>query len=717
MKKLKALLFLGLAGITTIAGAADIGLYTAYNSPNAAEDSTDGTNLYDLWTVDGAGGADRSLLKASQDGDTDLWAIWDLDGEGETYATCEFPGGPLEVGQTVSLDWCHRVNIDDAIGIRYLNNSNIEAEFTFIGGYLYFSYYDTGSGVYTETKKRYDNYDIFRVSFTLTGANSYMMSATEGSMTDIGRNDIEDGNADVGDIVDQWTGTFTGASIDAIEVYTAGGNESDIWFDNLNINKGWLKTPSNEEPMTAAIDVPVTDLELSWTIARQYNNGSFSTDPNLVSYNVYVVEDDPNFLNVTPYTVDSWDNTTLKAAVTPAELNKNKTCYWRVDTVNNDNTIVEGPVWYFGTELTKAFITSNPQRQVVDGGTVATFTVTADSDTPATYQWYKYVDGENDIALTDGGDISGSTTDTLTIANSDVDDEGFYYCAINNDSNIIVNSTSAQMGIKRMMAYWTFEDNSIDSVIAGSPATIAAGTPTFVAEGIEGSAIEFTENEDLLYADPFATEYFDVCDYGLTVACWVKSVNTKTWVPLIARNGENSGWQLRKHGYTANRPCFTTRGTGNEDGTSGDRNIYDGEWHYVVGTFDGSMKKLYIDGTLSTKYSADTGELVHTGDSVATPIRKSLSPIAIGGRVSGEGEEIVIETNNNCAGVYDNVAIYNYALDAEAIAQIYADTTGQSVCDAEQAYDLDGDCKVDISDLGKMASEWLSSTVIEPSVE
>jgi hypothetical protein len=43
--------------------------------------------------------------------------------------------------------------------------------------------------------------------------------------------------------------------------------------------------------------------------------------------------------------------------------------------------------------------------------------------------------------------------------------------------------------------------------------------------------------------------------------------------------------------------------------------------------------------------------------------------------------------------ILDEVEIYNYALDAAAIAQNYANRTGTSVCPVPQDYELDGDAE------------------------
>ncbi len=243
--KRKMLLLVMVCMMVSVVNAALVTSYTASDSPGSSPDGNGNTT--DVWTVTGFDGANRSYLQGAQDGTADMWGIWDRTAEvdggfSETQATHTFAGGALTVGQSVSIDYAHNTNIDsgESIGIRLLDGANSEVEYVFIGGDLNYSKYDTGTGAYELTGKLYDNYDIFQVVFTLTGSNSYSMTVSEGSISDAayapsGWKSSDDNNPDVGGVIASWTGTFTGSSITGIQVYTAGGDSSDQWFDNLAV--------------------------------------------------------------------------------------------------------------------------------------------------------------------------------------------------------------------------------------------------------------------------------------------------------------------------------------------------------------------------------------------------------------------------------------------------------------------------------------------------
>src|SRR5262249_7222329 len=79
------------------------------------------------------------------------------------------------------------------------------------------------------------------------------------------------------------------------------------------------------------------------------------------------------------------------------------------------------------TVLTPPVITAQPASTTNNAGTTATFTVAANGGA-LSYRWIK--DATN--ILTDGGDITGSTTATLSISNVLESDEGSYTVVITN---------------------------------------------------------------------------------------------------------------------------------------------------------------------------------------------------------------------------------------------------------------------------------------------
>jgi hypothetical protein len=83
--------------------------------------------------------------------------------------------------------------------------------------------------------------------------------------------------------------------------------------------------------------------------------------------------------------------------------------------------------WEFRSGVEPPTITQQPAaRNVCPGGT-ATFTVAATGSGTLTYQWQR-----NGVNLSNGGNISGALTPTLTVANVSVGDAADYRCAVSN---------------------------------------------------------------------------------------------------------------------------------------------------------------------------------------------------------------------------------------------------------------------------------------------
>ena len=449
-------------------------------------------------------------------------------------------------------------------------------------------------------------------------------------------------------------------------------------------------------PIHRSKDIPVSeDLTLSWNTAN---------DADIASYALYFEANDPNFVGKTPYaTITSWTGDRIESVVDKSMLSKDDTYYWRVDGITSTGFVKKGLQWQLETQKSIPVINEITNYIVVAEGNQAEITIDVASETPETYQWFKYVDGVND------DDLSGNPTAqsaTLVIDNVTASETGEYYCKVNNLSGTEVVSVMCVLDIQRAIAKWTFE-NSYDSIIDGSPATLLKNEPNFV-EGFDGIGLEF-DGTEALYTDPAEIAYFDKCNISMSVSCWFKSTNPASWAAIVSRYGENGrGWQLRKFSDDGNgrNLCFTTRGTGNEDGTPTDSrgiDVFDGEWHFIVGTFDETVKKVYVDGFEAAS------------DAITIPIAYADNPVAIGGRAVMVDDLWQVDTAMQF--VADDVTISNYALDAITIAQMYANATGTEVCVTYPEMDLNHDCMISVQDFAVIAVNWLVDNNVYPIIE
>jgi uncharacterized repeat protein (TIGR03803 family) len=86
-------------------------------------------------------------------------------------------------------------------------------------------------------------------------------------------------------------------------------------------------------------------------------------------------------------------------------------------------------------------ITAQPANQAVFEGMTAVFSVGTTSNALLTYHW-QYDNGVHLVGLTDGGDITGSTTSTLIISNVSSADVGGYSVIVSNTAGSVTSSNA-----------------------------------------------------------------------------------------------------------------------------------------------------------------------------------------------------------------------------------------------------------------------------------
>lgn len=144
-----------------------------------------------------------------------------------------------------------------------------------------------------------------------------------------------------------------------------------------------------------------------------------------------------------------------------------------------------------------------------------------------------------------------------------------------------------------------------------------------------------------------------------TISLWVKSSTAVTNADIAGRwlsSVDNKKiWRLRVDGTLLTFRVSADGIANSSDATTTISSAIDGNWHHIVAMYDGSSIGVYIDGTLrgSTVYSgglfSDVGSILRVGASS-----------------SGGGIAAYFE------GIIDDVRIYNRALSAAEIKQLYS---------------------------------------------
>jgi hypothetical protein len=258
----------------------------------------------------------------------------------------------------------------------------------------------------------------------------------------------------------------------------------------------------------------------------------------------------------------------------------------------------------------------------------ASFQVDAAGTTPLSYLWTK-----DEVGLTDGGGISGSSTSILSITDLALTNAGGYACVVTNSlgsvTSAVANLTvllppTSPPAIPGLVLHLPFDDNLEDVTGRGNNGT-AVGSPTFAPDGEISQALHYATGTSNNVSGNHVTEA-DYVTLGIrpdlqfssnisfTVSYWVRlppnyiggdlpfftDATNSTFNPGFAF--APSYGQTARTGNAAAWPggwCLTIFDAGGFGiGVYGDiGSINDGYWHHLVHVIDRSNGTVtYLDG-------------------------------------------------------------------------------------------------------------------------
>jgi hypothetical protein len=192
---------------------------------------------------------------------------------------------------------------------------------------------------------------------------------------------------------------------------------------------------------------------------------------------------------------------------------------------------------------------------------------------------------------------------------------------------------------------WHFEDNGNDSSGQGNN-----GSPTADVAYTLGKFLKCS----YLTADYYTLSYAAALKVSnLTISMWYKSTSADAVSALFAC----SGIYIGPSGYTYYGYRFDTRSgkaTLMVMGTSiiGNTSINDGKWHFLMGTRNDSVARVYVDGRLDAATNSPPGlsynahnpaTYQYAGAYIGAAYRPMTAPSTIGYFPTGYIDELMIE--------------------------------------------------------------------------
>lgn len=207
---------------------------------------------------------------------------------------------------------------------------------------------------------------------------------------------------------------------------------------------------------------------------------------------------------------------------------------------------------------------------------------------------------------------------------------------------------------------WQFEDNFNDSSANGNNLTETSGTIPFVAGKI-GKAADFEAGD---------TEYLEITDAAqtglditgdFTISAWIKPESISAFMSVASKYNTATGKRCYRMSISSSGKleCYVSN-----DGTtyaqlSTNNTLSPGNWYHVVVVVNLSLGKIrgYINNSLDDAY-ADYSSAINDTD----------TSFCIGALYSSGSPALYFD------GLIDEVIVWNKALTADEIAQVYVVT-------------------------------------------
>jgi hypothetical protein len=223
----------------------------------------------------------------------------------------------------------------------------------------------------------------------------------------------------------------------------------------------------------------------------------------------------------------------------------------------------------------------------------------------------------------------------------------------------IVTGRVARFETSSLVAWWKLDETTgakAEDATGHQLAGRVQGQPHWTpGQGPAGGALEFDGSENFVDCGNWSEFNFR---NEMTVAVWIKVRQFDKPRQAIVTKGDHA-WRLQRS-QNGGKVMFVAVGAKTTPG-AGDylfrlyskKDLDDGQWHHVVGLYDGRRAAIYVDGELSDS-TAESGQLLQNDD-----------PVFIGGNATAYARDRLFN------GWMDDVRLYGYGLSEEEVKTLY----------------------------------------------
>lgn len=326
-----------------------------------------------------------------------------------------------------------------------------------------------------------------------------------------------------------------------------------------------------------------------------------------------------------------------------------------VGTSTGTETLKLGGTLGYSVESVSSSVTLSGNTMILADSSSGDITLTLPSANTVMGRQYKVIktSQENTVTVSgsdniDGGLFAKLNSSTTELSNLEIVSNGTQWY-VTSGSNITISSYEDYTD--NLTAWWKIDETSGDlSDSTGNGHTLTTNNED-VGDWVTGQ-IDGALNFDSAGSE-WASRGSDLGildDFPYSFSCWTKVDGGDGNLMAVANTGQSAYYAMIEVDSNG-KAVITFRNPTTKTGTSSS-NIQDGNWHHVVGVFESAtVKKLYVDGV----------EEAEITDSVNMP---GVNTFGIGYVSTAAGKDYY-------DGIIDDARVYNVALTAEQVLDIY----------------------------------------------
>jgi hypothetical protein len=432
-------------------------------------------------------------------------------------------------------------------------------------------------------------------------------------------------------LVVDWSGAYPVVFATTTEGNGGYANENRLirLGDNFNFTDGQLHTNVSSTTLATAWSQNVVFLGLAWAPDRRPAITSQPASQSVVSgaSATFTIAATSSFSNTYSWYVNGvLDGSQTATTYSVASASANGAYQVVISNQFGADTSTVATLTVSAGVTGPGLISPNPALNLTNAvDDMISIPVAASGTTPLNYQWWFSASPGSTTQLSDGGDYSGSTTETLSLDISSAADSGSYYVVVNNSTGTPASNLVAVLNVVTPLPVIFVEPINTVAAANGQASFTAQSYPlnanyqwyhgsTPLTDGGQWSGTQSTTLLDSDVQPSDAGKYYAVIsDAGGSVTSAVVSLTVETPAPFSAVSYTTPGMV-----YQQNFDSLPDPGTVSVNTSSGQPTTIDGVTYNIANPFDfaGPIGKtgvgnglggLGLSNTMVGWYSSDTG--------------------------------------------------------------------------------------------------------------